>query len=74
MARSLGRPPLVPLRYHGRMALSPELLKILVCPVDHGELDLRPDQSGLKCRTCHRVYRIEDDIPIMLADEARIEP
>jgi uncharacterized protein YbaR (Trm112 family) len=28
----------------------------------------------LKCPACHRVYPIRDDIPVMLADEARIEP
>ena len=36
-------------------------------------LDLKPDQSGLKCVECHRVYPIRDDIPVMLVDEARIE-
>lgn len=55
------------------MALSPDLLEILVCPLDHGELDLKPDGSGLKCRQCRRVYPVRDDIPVMLIDEARIE-
>jgi len=30
--------------------------------------------AGLKCGTCHRVYPIKDDIPVMLIDEATIEP
>ncbi|UCF81807.1 MAG: Trm112 family protein [Acidobacteriota bacterium] len=55
------------------MALSPDLLEILVCPADKGELDLIKDGAALKCRTCKRVYRIEDDIPIMLVDEATVE-
>jgi uncharacterized protein YbaR (Trm112 family) len=56
------------------MALSKELLEILVCPFCKGELDLRADSSGLRCRECHRVYPIRDDIPVMLIDEATIEP
>ena len=55
------------------MAISPELLEILVCPADKEPLDLKPDLSGLKCTKCHRVYPIKDDIPIMLIDEATIE-
>ena len=55
------------------MALSKDLLEILVCPVDHADLDLKPDNSGLKCVQCHRVYPIRDDIPVMLVDEAKIE-
>jgi uncharacterized protein YbaR (Trm112 family) len=31
------------------------------------------DGKGLKCNTCHRVYPIKDDIPVMLIDEATIE-
>jgi len=55
------------------MALSKELLEILVCPLCKADLDLKPDNSGLKCVQCHRVYPIRDDIPVMLVDEARIE-
>ncbi len=55
------------------MAISQELLEILVCPADKEALELKPDGSGLKCTKCHRVYPIKDDIPIMLIDEATIE-
>jgi len=55
------------------MAISKELLEILVCPLDKAAVELKPDQSGLKCILCHRVYPIRDDIPVMLVDEARIE-
>jgi uncharacterized protein YbaR (Trm112 family) len=34
---------------------------------------LTGDQRGLKCPSCHRVYPIREDIPVMLIDEARIE-
>lgn len=56
------------------MALDPELLKILACPLCKTEVKLTKDESALKCVRCHRVYRIEDDIPVMLIDEAAIEP
>ena len=55
------------------MAISKELLEILVCPEDKAPLDLKPDGSGLKCTQCKRVYPIRDDIPVMLVDEARTE-
>jgi uncharacterized protein YbaR (Trm112 family) len=52
------------------MAISQELLEILACPKCKGDLELTPKQDGLVCRACKLVYRIEDDIPIMLIDEA----
>ena len=55
------------------MPISKELLDILVCPLCKAALDLKPDQSGLKCTKCKRVYPIRDDIPVMLIDEARVE-
>ncbi len=55
------------------MAVSPELLEILVCPDDHAPVRLVHDGAGLKCERCHRVYPIRDDIPVMLIEEATIE-
>ena len=55
------------------MAISKELLEILVCPWCKAALDLKQDGNGLKCVQCKRVYPIRDDIPVMLVDEARIE-
>jgi uncharacterized protein YbaR (Trm112 family) len=55
------------------MAVSKELLDILVCPLCKTPVKLTPDQQGLKCGTCRRVYPIRGDIPVMLVDEARIE-
>ena len=56
------------------MAVSPELLEILVCPFCKSKVHLKEDGSGLKCVGCYRVYPIRDDIPIMLIDQATIEP
>jgi uncharacterized protein YbaR (Trm112 family) len=55
------------------MALSPELLNILVCPVDKARIELTADKTGLKCTQCSRVYPIREDIPVMLVEEATIE-
>ena len=55
------------------MAISQELLDILICPACKGQLDLKEDGSGLKCVDCKRVYPIRDDIPIMLIDQATVE-
>jgi uncharacterized protein len=55
------------------MAVSQELLDILVCPIDKTPVKLTADQQGLKCPACRRVYPIRDDIPVMLVDEARVE-
>ncbi len=55
------------------MAVSKELLEILVCPLCKTPVSLTADSNGLKCSTCRRVYLIRDDIPVMLVDEARIE-
>ena len=52
------------------MAVDPALLEILACPSCKTPVALTPDGSGLKCQTCHRVYPIKDDIPVMLIDEA----
>ena len=55
------------------MAVSRELLEMLVCPLCKASVKLTPDQQGLKCSICHRVYPIRSDIPVMLIDEATID-
>lgn len=56
------------------MPISPLLLEVLVCPACKGELEPRQDGSALKCLDCKRVYPVRDDIPVMLLDQATIEP
>ena len=57
------------------MAISPELLEILRCPQCKSKVEIKPDQSGLKCVNpeCSLVYQIRDEIPVMLIDEAKVE-
>lgn len=54
--------------------LSKELLAMLVCPACKQELEYRQNPESLKCKQCHRVYPVKDDLPIMLIDEAKVEP
>jgi hypothetical protein len=52
------------------MSFDKELLKILACPQCKGELTLTPEENGLVCQACKLKYPIQDDVPVMLADEA----
>ncbi len=52
------------------MALDPQLLEILACPEDKGPLLYLEDEDALYNPRLKRRYRIQDDIPIMLIDEA----
>ena len=48
-----------------------QLLDILACPKCKGPVKLDEASKGLVCNACRLIYPIEDDIPIMLVDEAR---
>jgi uncharacterized protein YbaR (Trm112 family) len=52
------------------MALSNELLAILVCPACKGGLETVEEGAGLICRACRLRYPVRDGIPVMLVDEA----
>jgi hypothetical protein len=52
------------------MALNKELLDILACPQCKGDLELTAKEDGLICQACALVYPIQEDIPIMLIEEA----
>jgi len=52
------------------MTLSPQLLQILVCPVDKGGLYYLADEDALYNPRLHRRYVVREGIPVMLADEA----
>jgi uncharacterized protein YbaR (Trm112 family) len=54
------------------MALDPALLAILVCPECKTPVKVVRDGAGLECGTCHRIYPVKDDIPVMLVDEAEV--
>jgi uncharacterized protein YbaR (Trm112 family) len=49
---------------------SKELLELLACTACKGPLEYREKEQKLVCPRCRLAYRIEDDIPNMLLDEA----
>jgi len=52
------------------MPLSPDLLSILVCPSCKGDLSYDASAQTLTCPACRLRYKVVDDIPVMLAEEA----
>jgi len=56
------------------MPINTSLLAILACPLCQTDVRLTADEKGLKCVSCQRVYPIKDDIPVMIIDEAVVEP
>ncbi len=52
------------------MALSRELVEILVCPKCKGALLLRGDESAFECKSCRLVFGVIDGIPNFLIEEA----
>ena len=54
------------------MALDAKLLEILACPKDKGPLLYFVDEDCLYNPRLRLKYRITDDIPVMLIDEAEV--
>lgn len=52
------------------MRLPDRLLEKLACPGCKGKLEYREEENRLVCRSCRLAYRITDDIPVLLPDEA----
>jgi len=51
--------------------MDPKLLDILVCPLCKSPLVYDKSAQELICKADRLAYRIADDIPVMLVDEAR---
>jgi uncharacterized protein YbaR (Trm112 family) len=47
------------------------LLEILVCPLCKSPLHLDTEKKELICKADRLAYPIRNDIPVMMADEAR---
>lgn len=50
--------------------ISKELLEIIACPKCKGELEYDETNSRFICHNCRLRFKIEDDIPNMLIDDA----
>lgn len=53
------------------MPLDVELKQILACPKCRGDLEFREERAEIHCQRCRLAFPIEDDIPVMLVEEAR---
>ncbi len=47
-----------------------KLLEILACPKCKGKLEYDKDNDALLCNACRLKYKIIDDIPNMIIDQA----
>ena len=56
------------------MALEDALLEILVCPIDKRGLLYFADDAALYNPRLRRLYRIENDVPLMLPRQAEPVP
>ena len=54
----------------GKYPTDTKLLEILVCPVCKGDLTYDASASTVTCPACRLRYKVVDDIPVMLVDEA----
>lgn len=52
------------------MTLDPQLIHVLACPIDKGELHLLEDEDCLYNPRLHRRYSIRDGIAVMLVEES----
>ncbi|MEN3044401.1 MAG: Trm112 family protein [Candidatus Hydrothermales bacterium] len=52
------------------MAIDKELLDIIACPKCKGDLIYREEENVLLCLNCKLKYKIEDDIPVLIVEEA----
>ena len=50
--------------------LDAKLLEILACPQCKGVVEPDADHTCLVCSVCRLCFRVEDDIPIMLIEDA----
>jgi len=50
--------------------LDKKLLDVLACPACKGDLEYDEKNQRLICHACRLKYKIEDQIPIMLVEEA----
>ncbi len=54
------------------MPVAQELIELLVCPADHGEIEYKDRRNLIICKVCGRQYPVRDNIPVMLIEEATI--
>ncbi len=53
------------------MGISRELLEVIACPKCKGVLVYNESENILICEVCKVYYEVKEDIPILLAEEAK---
>lgn len=53
------------------MSVDRKTLELLVCPICKGKLVYRKSDAELICPADRLAFPVRDDIPVMLAEEAR---
>lgn len=53
------------------MSIDGKLLAILVCPLCKGPLEYKKEAQELWCKADGLAFPIQDEIPVMLEEEAR---
>ena len=53
------------------MGVSEKLLEVLACPKCKGDVRYDRENDRIICEKCSLAYRVEDDIPVMLIEEAK---
>lgn len=56
------------------MPIRKELIEILACPKCKGSLEFIETPEGFACPACGLLYKIEDNIPNFLVEEAAAWP
>ena len=52
------------------MGLPERLVEKLGCPQCHGALDYNENDNRLECPKCRLAFRVANDIPVLVLDEA----
>jgi uncharacterized protein YbaR (Trm112 family) len=52
--------------------MAPELLDLLLCPLCFAAVD--GGEAWLSCRACRRRYPLREGLPVLLLEEAELEP
>lgn len=53
------------------MAFDVKLMEILACPICKGKLAYQKEHKELICKFDHLAFPIDNDIPVLLENEAR---
>ncbi len=67
-------PPKSKPSYNLRIMIAQDLLDLVVCPACKKPLEVKTEPEALKCAACRRVYPVRDGLPVLLIDEAVIDP